>query len=381
MSTSPRICITGIGVVSPLGVGLDSLWEQLLAGQTAIKNHEDLLRQGYRNTLACRADIFEAPPMRRGATMCLEATEQAIQQAGIQLLPDAGVFIGSTLGESAAFEAAAEGHTVRLADYNTLSFARYIQQNYGLTGMVQALATACTAGNYAVGMAAQALRRGDINVAVAGGAEPFSRIAMVGFTRSRAMATEACQPFDVRRNGMLLGEGAGMFVLEREADALARGAQPLAIVHALGLRCDAYHPTAPEPTGQGLADAIHAALVQSGVSANAISWTNLHGSGTKLSDAAEANALRQVFGTRMPLLSGSKGALGHALGAASALELAICVRGLQTQIVPPTPGHLSPDPDLGLHCTTNPVRASLRYAINSSAAFGGLNAALLLERA
>ena len=375
---SSSIVITGIGVVSPLGIGMDLMWNNLLEGKTSLQHFADLEAAGYRNTCACRVTGFEAPPLQRGACMALHAARQAINQSNIQLPENTGVFLGSTLGESMAYEMAAEGAAIDPEQYNTFSIAKAVADAYRLKSTVQALSTACTAGNYAVGMAMHGLRRGEISVAIAGGAEPFSRIAMVGFSRSRAMASDTCKPFDAQRSGMILGEGAAIFIMERMEDAIQRGAKPLAKVYALGLSCDAYHPTAPHPDGRGLSRAMTAALQQAAINSDEVDWVNIHGSGTKVSDAAEALALKNVFSTRMPVLSGSKGAMGHALGAASALELAICVQGIATQTIPPTAGFEMQDTAIGLDCSSSAIQKKIRIAINNASAFGGLNASVVL---
>lgn len=372
------IVVTGIGVVSPLGIGMDILWNNLLQNKTSLQFFADLDAAGYRNAYACRVRDFDAVPVNRGASMALHATRQAIAQADIDLPENTGVFLGSTLGESMAYEMAAEGENINPEEYNTFSLAKKIADAYKLSGPVQGLSTACTAGNYAVGAAVSSLQRGDIDIAIAGGAEPFSRIAMVGFTRSRAMASDGCKPFDANRNGMILGEGAAMFMLERMGDAIKRGATPLAKIYALGLSCDAYHPTAPHPDGRGLTNAMNAAFSQTNITADDVDWVNIHGSGTKVSDAAEAHALKNIFKNKMPPLSGSKGAIGHALGAASALELAICIKGIAEQTIPPTPGFSTQDADIALSCTTEPVQQKIKFVLNNSSAFGGLNASLLI---
>jgi 3-oxoacyl-[acyl-carrier-protein] synthase II len=217
-------------------------------------------------------------------------------------------------------------------------------------------------------------------MALAGGVEPFSRLSMVGFSRSRAMASDRCRPFDRHRSGMLLGEGAAMFVLERAGAALARGALPMAEVVSLGLSCDAFHPTAPLADGSGMARAMQAALDAAGLLPGAIDWVNAHGSGTRASDAAEAQALHRVFGARLPTVSASKGALGHALGAASALELAICIEGLRHQTVPPSHGHEEAEAEHGIDCTREALRRPIEWVMNNAFAFGGLNSSLLLRR-
>ncbi len=379
-NTTPRIVVTGMGLLSPLGCTADELWQRLLAGESAARSCPDLAAEGYRVSTACRMEDFDAAPLRRGRTLALAAAEQAVKNAGLALPEQTGVFIGSTLGESFAFESAAEGAALSLQQYSVDSFTQSIRRRYRLHGPSQSIATACAAGNYAVGAAMAALRAGRAPVALAGGAEPFSRLAMVGFSRSRAMASDLCRPFDQARTGMLLGEGAAVFVLERLDDALGRGATPLAELVSIGLSCDAYHATAPQPEGLGMAKAMQSALDLARIEAIEIDWVNAHGSGTRLSDAAEAKALGALFQDRQPLVSGSKGALGHALGAASALELAICIKGLNEQMAPPTIGHEAPDTEAGVHCTRQPTPAALRWVLNNAFAFGGINSSLLLRR-
>jgi 3-oxoacyl-[acyl-carrier-protein] synthase II len=375
-----RIVITGVGVQSPLGCSGDELWSRLTAGESAARTWADLADEGHRVTTACRIEHLECEPLRRGATLARAAARQAVEQAGLRLPQSTGVFLGSTIGESFAFEAVAEGRRLRLDDFTVESFVKAVRRDFRLTGQSHAVATACAAGNYAVGAAVQALRDRRAPVALAGGVEPFSRLAMVGFTRSRAMASVACRPFDEQRTGMLLGEGAAVFVLERADDAVRRGATPLAEVVALGLSCDAYHATAPQPDGSGMRRAMESALNAAGLSPDEIGWVNAHGSGTKLSDAAEARALRAIFGDRMPIVSGSKGALGHALGAASALELAISVAGLRAGRVPPTAGHDRMDIDCGIECTRQTTGAPIQWMINNAFAFGGVNSSLVVGR-
>ena len=379
-SARHRVVVTGMGLDSPLGRGPTELWRRLLAGQSAAHSWPDLEAGGYRATTACRIEELDCEPLRRGRALALIAACQAVENAGLDLPKESGVFVGSTLGESLAFEQAAEGEPLDLRDFTVQSFTESIQEKFGLTGPGRSVATACAAGNYAVGAALSAVREGRVPVALAGGVEPFSRLAMVGFSRSRAMAPDLCRPFDQNRNGMLLGEGAAFFVLERADDALERGAIPLAEIVGLGLSCDAYHAVAPKPDGQGMLKAMRTALDLAGVEPRELDWVNAHGTGTRASDAAEACALRALFGDRPPPVSGSKGALGHSLGASSALELAICIQGLRTQTIPPTPGHEEPDPACGVTCPRQPLRRQIRWVLNNAFAFGGLNSTLILRR-
>lgn len=387
MGTRPRIVITGVGAVTPLGATANATWQRVLHGETAARDWADLSAEGHRAVRACRIEDFRASDARRGRTLAVAAAREALRQSG--RAEDAGaeagaVFVGSTLGESAAYEQVGAGTPIDLSDYGVRSFCEGIATELALTGPREAIATACAAGNYAIGGAVLALQRGRAPWALAGGVEPFSKLSMVGFSRSRAMANGDCRPFDARRTGMMLGEGGAMLVLERLDDAVARGATPLAEVCGLGLSSDAHHPTAPRPDGRGMRRAMCAALTEAGVAPADVDWVNVHGTGTRASDAAEGRALREVFdGVPMPLLSGSKGALGHALGAASAIEAVLCVYGLIDQVVPPTHGHEEIDPDIGHACTrdpTPPVRRPMRVVLNNAFAFGGINSTLVLRR-
>jgi 3-oxoacyl-[acyl-carrier-protein] synthase II len=251
-----------------------------------------------------------------------------------------------------------------------------------LHGPVRAYATACAAGNYAIGAGADLVRSGAVRAALVGGIEPFSRIAMVGFSRARAMTPDVCRPFDRNRAGMQLGEGAAFLVLERESVARARGATPLAAIAALGLSCDAFHPTAPRADGSGMAEAMSIALAEAGVAQRDIGWIAAHGSGTVASDAAEALAIRTAFGDAQPRVTGLKGALGHSMGAATAISAIVATLVLRDEVLPPTATLQEIDPQMDLDVVTSATASpGLRYALNCGYGFGGLNSALLLEAA
>jgi 3-oxoacyl-[acyl-carrier-protein] synthase II len=371
-----RIAITGVGVVTPLGHSLDELWSRVLAGETAARPWDDLAAEDFRHTIACRVEGV-ADEGGRGRNLARLAARQAVAAAGIALPARTAVCVGSTMGESSAFERVGAGEQLDLRAETCAAFPRAIAADLHLTGPCLAYGTACAAGNYALGAAANLLRRDEADVVLAGGVEPFSRIAMTGFSRSRAMSTGGvCRPFDTRRDGMLLGEGAAMFVLEREGDARARGARILAVVGALGLACDAHHPTAPRPDGEGVIDAFRDALATQDLTPDDVDWVCAHGTGTLLSDTAEALAIQVVFGARQPAVSGLKGAFGHAMGAATAIEAAVCVAALRRQIIPPTVGLTEPAYPLDL--VQSPRPAPLRWVANAGYAFGGLDSVLLL---
>jgi 3-oxoacyl-[acyl-carrier-protein] synthase II len=368
-----------MGLITPLGSTVDDLWTALLAGETAAREWGDLAQQGFRITTACRIPDFAGQP--RGRMMAVSAAREAVDHAGISLNGHVGVYVGTTMGESLAFERAAEGHPFVLEQAAASAYPHELQQALGVEGPAYAYGTACAAGNYAIGAAAEAVRMGRVDAAIAGGVDAFSRIAMVGFSRSRAMSPERCRPFDAERRGMQLGEAAAFVVIEREDAAKKRGAQIYAAVTTLGLSCDAYHATAPRPDGTGMATAMENALRQGKVSSDEIGFICAHGTGTRVSDAAEALAIHSVFAHRPPV-SGFKGALGHSLGAATAVEAVITALALHQRTLPPTANLRQLDPEIQIDVVTEPRETpNLRWALNCGYAFGGLNSALLMEAA
>jgi 3-oxoacyl-[acyl-carrier-protein] synthase II len=375
------IVITGIGAVTPLGDDPEMIWQKLLHGKTAARKWDDLEQQQFRHTIACRIDSILCPPENRGKTMAIMAAKKALQQAALPVDESIGVFIGTTMGESAAFEQAAEGKPLDLHQYNGECFVNAIREHFHLRGQGVSYGNACAAGNYAIGGAVKAIRNNKCQVALAGGVEPFSKIALVGFSRSRSMTPELCRPFDQNRKGMQLGEAAVILYLEKYQSALRRGVTPFATVEALGLSSDAYHLTAPDPTGCGMRRAMEQALRLKGLRTSDAGWINAHGTGTGLSDAAEAKAIYGLFGTGVKV-SSYKGAFGHSLGAATALGAFITAYGLYKQMLPLTTNHTETDREFKIDIVREniPVQ-NLRWALNCGYAFGGHNSALLMGTA
>ncbi len=382
MSPDPDpVVISGIGLVTPLGGDAEALWSAVVAGRSAARPWDDLEQQGFPITTACRVtEPMPGDPAMRGANMAVLAASRARDDAGLEPGPDVGVFIGTTLGESAAFEGAAPA-LPRPDRGPADGFPRAVARALGCDGPRRAYATACAAGNYAIGAAAAEIAGGRLRAALAGGVEPFSRIALLGFSRLRAMAEAVCRPFDAGRDGMQLGEAAAFVVLERASAARARGIEPVARVLTLGLACDADHPTRPRADGLGMALSMEQALRQADLTPADVGWICAHGSGTVASDAAEARALRRVFGDAPPPCSGIKGALGHSLGAATAVEAVVTALALRHRLLPPTAHFRQADPGWGLDVVREARPApDLRRALNCGFAFGGLDAALLMER-
>lgn len=375
----PAVVITGIGVVTALGNTVPGLWTALLAGRSAIRPWADLAAEGFRVDRAARIeDDTASEPVQRALDMAATAARAAVADARVTVPARLAVAVGSTMGVGPWFEAAVDGTPPGTGGAD--AYAAAVAAAVGPATVVRAFSTACAAGNYAIDAAARLLADDRVDIAVAGGVDAFSRIAMTGFTRSRAMDPNTCRPFDAARSGMQLGEGAAFLVLERADDARSRGARAYARVHAVGLSCDAYHATTPRPDGAGMAAAMRRALALADVAPADVGFICAHGSGTRASDAAEAAAIAGLFGTDA-VVGGIKGALAHAMGAASAIEAAVSAIVLREGIVPPTVGTTQLDPTLAIDLALASRPGRFRFALNNAFGFGGINSSLLLEAA
>ncbi|MBL4607457.1 MAG: beta-ketoacyl-[acyl-carrier-protein] synthase family protein [Pseudomonadales bacterium] len=395
--------VTGIGAISPLGFSNHDIFNNLLLKKRAIKQQTLLEKKGFSNTTAAMIHTLDCSPYQlnalsnnRGLKLAYHAARQALEHAALldsktnQAAPqDMAIFLGTCMGESPIFERAAE-HKENIgsteADYRpglgsvyTSALAEILQ----LGGAQRTYTCACASGNYSIGYAAELIQQGFCSQVLAGGVDSFSNIAHLGFMRSRAMSEHGCRPFDASRDGMTMSEGAAFLVIESKESAVNRGATIYAEIRGLGLSCDAYHPTAPDKTGSGMARAMESALKKASLSPEEITWVSAHGTGTPVSDAAECRAIETVFSNKIPYVSSIKGAIGHSLGAASALEAALCIEALKRQIIPPNVGLDSFDNTLGLAEKYFPKEAlptdgNMRYALNCAYGFGGMNSALVI---
>jgi 3-oxoacyl-[acyl-carrier-protein] synthase II len=326
--------------------------------------------------------------MGRCSAMALAAARMAIADAelpsGALRGPRVAVVLGTTMGDADvlrdlddAWIQKGDGAIKRslLPKYGSTLLPIHVARAIGAEGMVLALPAACAAGNYAIGFAADLVRAGRADVVVTGASDLLQELQFSGFVRLAAMASERCQPFDLNREGIILGEGAGLMVLESEAHAVRRGARVDAEVGGYGLSCDAYHITRPHPDGAGSVAAMRTALAKSSIGPGDVDFVNAHGTGTKANDVAESKVMSEVFGKRRVPISSVKSMLGHCMGAASALEAIACVMTVATGIYPPTIGYETPDPECDVAVVAN--RAAVgpsRVVVNNSLAFGGYNA-------
>jgi len=400
----PRVFVTGMGVVSPVGIGLTAFWDSLVNGRSGAAEVRAFDTTGMDRHIACEVKDFnprdyltraEARHAGRCSAFALAAAREAVESSGLEAKHLAGsrtaVILGTTMGEAnilGELESAwiHEGehavHAMKMARYGSTLLPIHIARAFHTRGMVQTLPAACAAGNYAIGFASDQIRAGRADVAITGATEILEKLEFAGFVRLGAVAPERVQPFDVDRKGLLLGEGAGIVVLESEAHLEARGGEAIAEVGGYGLACDAHHITRPHPDGDGSVEAMGRAILSSSITPDAVSFINAHGTGTAANDRVEAKVINQIFeGRRMPV-SSNKSIFGHCMGAASAIEAVSCIQTLQTGTLPPTINLENQDPECDLDIVANAARhgVDVEVVLNNALAFGGYDAVLALAK-
>lgn len=398
-----RVFITGVGVVSSIGLGKRAFFDALKEGKSGIGPVASFDASSLGRDVAGEVKAFtpkdhltgaELRRMGRCSQMALAAARMAVEDAGLPAEalrgPRTSVVLGTTMGEADVLGELdhdwihkGEGGVRRsfIPKYGSTLLPIHVARALGAEGAVLTLPAACAAGNYAIGLATDLLRAGRADVIVTGAAELLQELQYSGFVRLAAMAPAKCQPFDLNRQGLILGEGAGILVLETEAHAVKRGAKLLAEVGGHGMTCDAYHITRPHPEAAGSIGAMRQAIERSGLRPDDIDFVNAHGTGTRHNDAAEAKVMKNVFGERRVPISSMKSMLGHCMGAASALEAIGCVLTLEEGIYPPTIGYETPDPECDVDVVANQARSGAHdVVLNNSLAFGGYNSVTCLAR-
>ena len=395
MST-PRVVVTGLGAVSSLGVGVDRHWQQALGGRAAIGPLGLFSTASHRTTIAAEVphDTVLAPGrnLSRAERFACTAAAEAVRGIAQQVLrsPRAGVFFGSSTGalhEAEQFLSALlqhrEGRLAPLAAQQNDGPGTAVARMLAVSGPVVCFSTACTSANVALSAALDALHSGEVDVAVAGGADELCETTYAGFNSLRAVDNRPTRPFRQSRAGLSLGEGAGVLLLETLDHAKKRGAPILCELAAAGLSCDAHHVSAPDPGGAGAAAAITMALHEAGLSPDAVTFVNAHGTGTPHNDDAESKAMHAVFGarsSRIPVTS-TKSLVGHLLGAAGGIEAVFTVLSIVHRLVPPTAGDEPADPTLGLDVVVGASRMlpAQNVGVSTNLAFGGNNAVVLFR--
>jgi 3-oxoacyl-[acyl-carrier-protein] synthase II len=407
-----RVVVTGIGLVTPLGIGTEVTWEQLVSARSGLGpiTRFDASRFNCRvagEVKGFRAEDFvskkEVKKMDLFIQYALAATELAMQQSGLEINSSnadrVGTYIGSGIGglisiERQHAEMLAKGPD-RISPFFIVGLivnlaSGWVSIRYGAKGPNLAVATACATGCHAIGESYRIIQHGTADVMIAGGAEAvITPLAVGGFAAMRALSTRngdpvgSSRPFDADRDGFVMGEGSGILILEELGTALRRGARPLAELVGYGTSGDAYHVSAPSQDGDGPIRVMRATLADAGVAPEEVGYINAHGTSTPAGDRIETRAVKQVFGeaARNIPVSSSKSMIGHLLGAAGGVESGIAVLALERGILPPTINQVTPDPECDLDTVPNKARqASIRYALNNSFGFGGTNACLLFKK-
>jgi nodulation protein E len=397
---SRRVAITGLGIISALGLDLAENWKSLSEGRSGIGpvSVPDVAGVGLKMQNGAQVRGFDPlkhfaggkdAQLDRFAQFSVVAAREAIRDSRLELTPEmrqnAAIVCGSAVGGQAAIEAGFEDlwvqgrgrvHPLTIPKTMANAGASHISMDLGLAGPVYTVSTACSSANHAIGQAFRLVRDGEAELAVTGGAEAFFTIGMLkAWEAMRVVAPDTCRPFSKDRRGMILGEGGAMMILEPMESARARGARIYAEICGMGMTSDAHHLT--QPTIDGPARAMRGALREAGMAPEEVGYINAHGTGTAGNDPVETKAIREVFGAHANKLavSSTKSMHGHALGAAGALEAIATVLALHHGILPPTANFTEADPECDLDYIPNKAR-SLRVgaALSNSFAFGGLNA-------
>lgn len=390
-----RVYVTGMGVVSSLGFGRQAYWDALVQGRSGVSevslfDTSNLPRHMGGEVKGFTPTDFmsksEVGRMGRCSQFTVAAARLAAEDAGLPADALAGertaVVVGTTMGEANvlgelqhAWIHEDEVRPAALPRYGSTLLPIHVARAFGARGMVQTLPAACAAGNYAIGFAADQIRSGRADVAITGAVEIIEKLEYQGFVRLGAMSPDLCRPFDQNRQGLILGEGATMLILESEERAKARGATLHAEVGGYGLACDAHHITRPHPEGEGSIQAMRLALESSGITPDQVDHINAHGTGTAANDKVEAKVIREIFGDRELPVTSIKSMIGHCMGASSAMESVACIMTLKTGVIPPTMNYETPDPECPVDVVANASReAKVDVVLNNALAFGGYDA-------
>lgn len=398
------IVVTGLGAVTAIGATREAFWQGLVEGRCGIRRLGLFDPQGYRTDTAAWIDesaldeAFLSPRQRRTTSRAdrigLMAAREAVSDSGLDLerVPPHRVAVVLGSGASGLLEAEGwlrrvmlegrPGRPAEIISHGPDLVANRLASWFGIEGIRSTVVTACSSSTLAIGQGADLLRAGLADVVLAGGSDSLARLTYGGFNSLRAVDAEPCRPFDRERKGLSLGEGAGMLVLERRRDARRRGARSYCRVAGYGVTSDAYHMTAPEPSGEAAARALGAALAHARVDAAEVDYINAHGTATVHNDRAEAAGILKVFGERGRRLptSSIKSMVGHCLCSAGAVEAVATCLTVARGVLPPTLRWSNPDPDCPLDVVPDRAREmAVATAVSSSFAFGGNSACLVFQ--
>ena len=407
-----RVVVTGVGLITPLGTGTEKSWKNLLDGRSGIRKITQFDATHFTCQVAGEVpdfeinqfiEIKEQKKMDRFIHFAFAAAKMAVEDSGLKITKDnadrIGVLVGSGIGGLSAIE---HYHTIllekgpkRISPFFIPMLiinlaAGQISIHFGAKGPNSAVATACASGTHSIGDAFKIIKRGEADAMISGGTEAvITPLAVGGFSSMKALSTrnnepeKASRPFDRDRDGFVMGEGAGIMLLEDMEHALSRGAKIYAEITGYGMTGDAYHITSPPPEGEGAARCMRASLKDANIHPEEIEYINAHGTSTKYGDELETQAIKSVFGKHAYkfAVSSTKSMTGHLLGAAGGVEGVICALSIFNKIIPPTINLENPDPECDLDYVPNKARAmDINMAMSNSFGFGGTNACIIFKR-
>ena len=403
-----RVVITGVGIITSLGRGWETNAEGFRTGRRAFRNVTLFDVSRHRTKVAAEAEIPSTVPTQRlhahavrrldrAAKLLLIAAEEAVLQAKIDFnkasLHATPIVLGTTSGGMATGQqyyrtaidqpASKRLQATRVLHYLSQTQIATLAEALGVTGQTITIANACASGSNAVGHAFEMVRDRQANVVVAGGYDALCEMVFTGFDSLQALSPTQCRPFDATRDGLALGEGAAVFIVESAEHAAARGAKAVGEIVGYGASTDCHHLTQPQPEGNAAFASMSAACASAGLKPEEIGYINAHGTGTPLNDAAEANAISRWAGDAAPNVhvSSTKASIGHLLGAAGAVETAVCLMALKGQWLPPMASTQTPDPACKFPLVLKPTKTTINYALSNSFGFGGANASVIFRRA
>lgn len=392
-----RVVVTGIGVTSSIGVGVNEFWEACLNGKSGItkikKEGLELLEPKYGGQIhgfEPSQSVFKNNygEIGRGSQLLISSVRQAIENSGLHVddYQKGDFFVGTTMGEVTVEKTNDDLHHGRksidayLEQNDLKNMLVYAAREFSLQGYTSLITNACAAGNYALIQAYDQIKRGRSKIAFSAGTDPFSTVAYYGFNRLKAISPDKCRPFDKNRKGMQVAEGSACLILEELEHAINRGACIYAEIGGYGVSCDAHHITSPHPESNGIIRATTNALNAAGVRSEEVDYISAHGTGTSANDRVESNAINRIFGVETPT-SSIKSMLGHTMGAASSIESAVSCLAIRDNVAPPTINFETPDDECPIDCIPNEAREfEINTVINNSYAFGGTNASVLFKQ-
>lgn len=378
------IVVSGIAVMTSIGANINDTWDGLLNQKNGAKPVSSFPINEHKHRNACEVtdiSLFcdrNVVKLGRASSMLITTIDDALSDAKVEInqIEKCGVCIGTTMGELSGIT----NNSGAINKYGPHILSENIKKHYNISGPSWTLTNACAAGNFSIARAVDELEKGNADVMIAAGVDAMSWVAFTGFSSLRAMSPDICRPFDKNRKGLILGEGAGVLILETLEHLLKRKGSAKGTILGYGFNCDAHHITQPDPNAIGAILAMESALKNANLTISDIGYVNAHGTGTPANDLMEGKALYDFFGEYIKT-SSIKGNIGHTLGAASVIEAAICIKVLEEKLVPPTANIENLDPNIKVEVIKDiPQHFDYKFIMSNAYAFGGINSSIIIGR-